>query len=81
MVFVLAMPLFSFSSSADEGFDSEFDEKPWAGGQALAAGLSPGREPDSVSRRISRTETKYLIDGNSLSVGADSGDTLYLGRD
>lgn len=69
--FVLAMPLFSFSSSADEGFDSEFDEKPWA---EIEIQLPAFPEVENlIPFRVGyHTETKYLIDGNSLSVGADS---------
>ena len=70
-LFVLALPLFSVPSWADEGFDSEFEEKSWAEVEIQLPAF-PEAENLIPFRVGYHTETKYLIDGNSLSVGADS---------
>ena len=68
---VLALPLFLVPSLADDGFDAEFEEKPWA---EVEIQLPVFPEPENlIPFRVGyRTDTQYLIDGNSLSVGVDS---------
>lgn len=68
-MFVLALPFFSLSSLA-AGFDVEFDEKPW-GEVEVQLPAFPEAENLIPFRVGYHTDTKYLIDGNSLSVGAD----------
>jgi hypothetical protein len=65
----LALTLFSAQSLA-VGFDSEFEEKAWA---EIEVQLPPFPEKESLIpfRVGALTETKFLIDSNSLSVGAD----------
>ena len=66
---VLALPLFSMPLLA-EGFDAEFEEKPWA---EIEVQLPAFPETENlIAFRVGyHTDTKYLIDGNSLSVGPD----------
>lgn len=68
-VFHIALALLSLQVLA-ESFDSEFEEKPWA---EIEVQLPPFPEeenliPFSVG---AVSDTKYLIDGSSLSVGTD----------
>lgn len=67
---VLGLSLFSVPSSADDGFDAEFEQKPWA---EIEVQLPAFPEDENlIPFRVGyHTETKFLIDGNSLSVGSD----------
>ena len=66
---VLALPLFSVPLLA-EGFDAEFEEKPWAEVEVQLPAF-PETENLIAFRVGYHIDTKYLIDGNSLSVGPD----------
>jgi hypothetical protein len=69
-VFPLVLTLLSVQSLARD-FDNEFEEKPWA---EIEVQLPPFPEKENLIpfRVGAKAETKFLIDGNSLSVGADS---------
>ena len=69
-IFALALPLFSVPSLADD-FDNEFEEKPWAEIEVQLPAF-PEKENLIPFRVGVVTDTKYLIDANSLSVGSDS---------
>jgi len=68
-VFALALTSLSAHSLAD-GFDNEYEEKPWAEIEVQLPAF-----PEQVNlipfQVGAMADTKYLIDGNSLSVGAD----------
>ncbi len=67
--FALALTTLSVHSLAD-GFDNEYEEKPWAEIEVQLPAF-----PEQVNlipfQVGAMADTKYLIDGNSLSVGAD----------
>ena len=67
---LLALPLLSFASFAADGFDAEFEQKTWA---EIEVQLPAFPEAENlIPFRVGyHTETKFLIDGNSLSVGSD----------
>ena len=67
---ILALPLFSVPSSADDGFDVEFEQKSWA---EIEVQLPDFPETENlIPFRVGyHFDTKFLIDGNSLSVGSD----------
>ena len=67
---LLALPLLSFASFAADGFDAEFEQKNWA---EIEVQLPAFPEDENlIPFRVGyHTETKFLIDGNSLSVGSD----------
>ena len=58
-----------FSALADS-LDDEFDEKPWAEVEVQLPAFPD--ESNLIPFRVgSRDDVKYLIDGNSLSIGVD----------
>jgi hypothetical protein len=61
----LALPALS-----DDGFDAEFEQKPWV---EIEVQLPAFPETENlIPFRVGyHTDTKYLIDGSSLSLGAD----------
>ena len=66
----LALPLLSAHSVADDGFDAEFEQKPWTEIEVQLPTFP--EEENLIPFRVGyRAETKFLIDGNSLSVGSD----------
>lgn len=67
--FALALTLLSAHSLAD-GFDNEYEEKPWA---EIEVQLPAFPEPiNLIPFQVgAMADNKYLIDGNSLSVGSD----------
>ena len=70
LFFAVALPVFSVSALAADGFDDEFEEKPWAEIEVQLPAF-PEKENLIPFRVGVVVDTKYLIDGNSLSVGSD----------
>jgi hypothetical protein len=66
----LSLPLLTITCWADDGFDAEFEQKPWAEIEVQLPAF-PEAENQIPFRVGYHTDTKYLIDGNSLSLGAD----------
>lgn len=68
LVFLLSLA--ALSASADDGFDAEFEQKPWA---EIEVQLPAFPETGNlIPFRVGyHTDTQYLIDGSSLSLGAD----------
>lgn len=62
--------VFSCTQSWADGFDSEFEEKPWAEIEVQLPAF-PDKENLIPFRVGAITDTKYLVDSNSLSVGSD----------
>jgi hypothetical protein len=67
--FSIALAVFSVQALAVD-FDSEFDEKPWAELEVQLPAF-PEQENLIPFQVGSISDTKYMIDGNSLSVGPD----------
>ena len=67
---VLGLPLLSVPSSADDRFDAEFEQKPWVEIEVQVPAFPEAESliPFSVAYHV---DMKFLIDGNSLSVGDD----------
>ncbi|MFZ4535062.1 CNP1-like family protein [Propionivibrio sp.] len=67
--FALALALLSAQSLADS-FDNQYEEKPWAEIEVQLPAFP--EKADLIPFQVGAiTDTKYLIDGNSLSVGSD----------
>lgn len=67
--YALTLAILSVNSLA-EGFDKEFEEKPWAEIEVQLPAFP--EKGNLIPFRVGAiSDTKYLIDGNSLSVGAD----------
>lgn len=66
----LSLPLLSFFAVADDGFDAEFEQKPWT---EIEVQLPSFPEAENlIPFRVGyRADTQFLIDGNSLSLGSD----------
>jgi hypothetical protein len=69
--FAVALPVLSVSALAADGFDDEFEEKPWAEIEVQLPAF-PEKENLIPFRVGVVVDTKYLVDGSSLSVGTDS---------
>jgi hypothetical protein len=68
-VFPIALAFFSVQALAAD-FDNEFDEKPWAELEIQLPGF-PEQE-NLISFQVGAvSDAKYMVDGNSLSVGPD----------
>lgn len=67
---VFSLLLLALPALADDGFDAEFEQKPWA---EIEVQLPAFPEAENlIPFRVGyHTDTKYLIDGSSLSLGAD----------
>ena len=70
LLLALSLPLLTTPGWADDGFDAEFEQKPWAEVEVQLPAF-PETENLIPFRVGYHTDTKYLIDGNSLSLGAD----------
>ncbi len=68
--FILALTMFAAQLLAD-AFDNEFEEKPWAEIEVQLPAF-PEKENLIPFKVGAITGARYLIDGNSLSVGSDS---------
>lgn len=67
---VFSLPLAALPALADDGFDAEFEQKPWV---EIEVQLPAFPEAENlIPFRVGyHTDTQYLIDGSSLSLGAD----------
>ena len=68
--FLIFAMLFIATQSESESFDNEYEEKPWAEIEVQLPAFPA--EGDLIPFKVgSNSETQYMIDGRSLSVGAD----------
>lgn len=68
--FLVVLALLSVQSFAADGFDDEFDEKPWAEVEVQLPSFP--EEGNLIPFRVgASSDTVYQVDGKSLSVGAD----------
>ena len=70
LLLAFSLPLLAVQCWADDGFDADFEQKPWA---EIEVQLPAFPEAENlIPFRVGyRTDTQYLIDGGSLSLAAD----------